>query len=254
MTQRKEKFSGVGFGVLRRANLLLSLVFMLVAGFSLPVAAQQIENFFPYKAMMLTGNIYPDTAGKVVPADGDEVIAYIGSTKVASDVVKGGGTFYTLLVGGTVSVTDNATLTLRLNHAGTIYALRNNDSRLDAMVPFSGGSIGSMPSKTVNLEVVTFVVSGGTGSTGTGGTGTGGTGTGGTGTGGSTSTPTPGSDVNGDGTVDDADISLLKRAISGELPINKSKMDVNGDGVVNTRDLIELIRTVRDKSRAALRR
>ena len=58
-------------------------------------------------------------------------------------------------------------------------------------------------------------------------------------------------DINGDGKVDDADIVLLKKAISGEGSIVKSTMDITADGVVNSRDLIELISSVRKTSAIA---
>ncbi len=46
---------------------------------------------------------------------------------------------------------------------------------------------------------------------------------------------------------DENDIELLKKAISGQIPLVKATMDINGDGVVNSRDLVELIRAVRYK-------
>ena len=76
-----------------------------------------------------------------------------------------------------------------------------------------------------------------------------GTGTG-TGTGTGVTTTLTG-DVNGDGKVDETDISLLKQALSGNSPIKKAAMDINADGVVNTRDLIDLIRGIRSQVRAS---
>jgi len=56
-------------------------------------------------------------------------------------------------------------------------------------------------------------------------------------------------DINGDGKVDQTDVDLLKQAISGQRPIDKTRMDVNSDGVINTRDLIDLLRALRSAAR-----
>lgn len=73
-------------------------------------------------------------------------------------------------------------------------------------------------------------------------------------TGGAEPTPQPvmTGDTNSDSKVDEADVQLLKQAISGTAPVDKTRMDVNGDAVVNTRDLIDLIRAVRSQSQSAL--
>lgn len=73
-------------------------------------------------------------------------------------------------------------------------------------------------------------------------------------TGGAEPAPKPviAGDVNSDSKVDETDVQLLKQAISGTVPIDKSRMDVNDDAVVNTRDLIDLIRAVRIQSQSAL--
>jgi len=61
-------------------------------------------------------------------------------------------------------------------------------------------------------------------------------------------TPTPATiygDVNGDGEVNTADITLLRRYVAGwDITINLAAADVNGDGEVNTADITLLRRCV----------
>jgi hypothetical protein len=48
-------------------------------------------------------------------------------------------------------------------------------------------------------------------------------------------------DVNGDGTVDVADISSVISAMAGDLSVSNSKADVNGDGTVDVADISTII-------------
>jgi sulfur carrier protein ThiS len=52
-------------------------------------------------------------------------------------------------------------------------------------------------------------------------------------------------DVNGDGTVNNKDVVLLFRYVSGtDVEVNIAALDVNGDGSVNNKDVVTLFRYV----------
>lgn len=223
---------------------------------SLPAGAQSLPPMLTN--MILKGAMLQSTDGKVTPTSADTVLAINGSTGATEGWGSISDGMYGLIIADKPSSFNGTQMALRLKQGNTIYALKFSATASDAVINFKGSDLILPTPQTIDLVATSLVVSTvsttptgpGTG-TGTGGsgTGTGGTGGGGTGGGGATT-----GDVNGDGVVDEADIALLKRGISGETAINKTKMDVNGDGVVNTRDLIELIRTARDKARAAIRK
>lgn len=192
-------------------------------------AAAQTESL--PSTMILGGTVSQSSDGKVVPVDGDSVLVVnpAANTTEASGVVNNGA--YALILSGT----NGTSLALNLMHAGGTYKLLFADGS-NAAFSLSGSFL---PVRTTMNVVASSQTTGNTG--GTGDTG---------------NTPPPAAqvgDLNGDGVVNEVDVGLLKQAISGQTAIDKTKMDINGDQVVNTRDLIDLIRSVREKSRIVLK-
>ena len=207
----------------------MKFVMLAVLSASTGEAAAQIDSL--PSNMILGGTVLQSSDGKVVPVDGDSVLVVNPATNTteASGVVNTG--VYTLILSGT----NGTALALNLMHAGAIYKLLFADGS-NAAFTLSGSFL---PVRTTMNVVASSQTTGNTG--GTGGTG---------------NTPPPAAqvgDLNGDGIVNEVDVGLLKQAISGQIAIDKTKMDINGDNVVNTRDLIDLIRSVREKSRLLLK-
>jgi hypothetical protein len=204
-------------------------------------SAQQLLN-----TMVLNGSIAPSSDGKVAPIEGDVVLAVNGNTGVTegTGLATDSGTYGIILSDKPASL-NGVPLLLQLKRGGNTFKLLRPDGN-DAIVAFNGSFL---PVRVTMNVVASSEVVGGTGGGGTGGGGTGGGGTsGGEPGGGSTPPASVRGDINGDTTIDERDIQLLKQAIAGKIPMNTEKMDVTGDGVVNTRDLIEMIRAVRDQA------
>lgn len=208
----------------------------------LAAASQAAAEALPSMPVMmyLYGAISPSSDGKLAAADGDTLLVVnvpTGATEATGAVGSGS---YAMYVDNKPPSLNGTQLVLYLKHINTLYRLLNATGG-DAIITFNGSIL---PQRTqVNLVATSQVV----GTTPPPGTGT---------------TPPPGTvtpppaavlgDLNGDGVVNEVDVGLLKQAISGEIPVSSTKMDMNNDGVVNTRDLIDMIRMVREQSRAKL--
>lgn len=131
---------------------------------------------------------------------------------------------------------NNTQITFKLVKSSTRYDLLGSDGKL-ATIAFSGSFLPVVRSLSLTLSTVGRPIDNGTGNGGNGGTDSGN----GNGSGSSTNSAM---DVTGDGKVDDQDVQLMKRAISGQIAV-QAKFDVNKDGVFNTRDVIEVIRASR---------
>ncbi len=187
--------------------------------------------------MILTGSLSPSSDGKLTPSDGDLVIAVNATTGANEGTGSVSGTSYSIIIADKPSAFNGTQLALVIQHGNNNYKLLKVDGT-DAIVVFNGSFLPVR--QTMNLFASSQAVS-----------------TTGTGTGGGTPPPPTSlgslGDLNGDGVVNEVDVGLLKQAISGQIPIDKTKMDINGDQVVNTRDLIDLIRMVRENSFNAIR-
>jgi len=204
---------------------------------------------------VLNGTISTSSDGKIVPTEGDVVLAVNANTGVTEGTGPADVVGYGIILSDKPSSLNGVQLLLRLKHGGVTFKLLRPDGG-DAIVAFNGSFL---PVRVTMNVVASSEVVGGTGGGNTGGGNTGGGNTGGGNTGGGStgggSTPPAAlrGDINGDGKIDEKDIQLLKLGIAGRIPVDAAKMDITTDGVVNTRDLIEMIRFIRDEAFKAAR-
>lgn len=205
----------------RELRQLISLFIFLIFAFSACAVS------LPDGTMILSGSLAKSSDGKVIPSDGDVIsIINVKTNQTESTTLYGTGSYAVIL---SKPASFNGTqIMLRISHVGTTYKLLKADGN-DSVIQFTPG-VGFFPSSvTMNLVISSA--------------------------GGAEST-TPATiltgDINSDGKINEADVQLLKQAISGAMPTDKVKMDVNADGVVNTRDLIDLIRAIRNQSQSTL--
>lgn len=245
------------------AKCLVSFIFLL-AGFTVSTAYAAPAMLVN---MVVSGTLDKSADGKMLPANGDQILAVNVGTGVteatgvytANDKF-GGGVFSVLMTNKDQNL-NGTQLVLKLSHLNTVYNLQNSAGS-DALFTFNGSFLPIQATINLVMSNLNATTTSGSASTSTANSA-------------STSTangthivyvtaPASGvvapikslqpplaalpGDLNADGAVDSVDINLLKQAISGQIALNKTTMDVNADGVVNTRDLIDLIRIVRNAS------
>lgn len=185
--------------------------------------------------MVLTGALAPSSDGKLIPSDGDLVLAVNTTTGANEGTGSVSGASYSMIIADKPAAFNGTQLVLYIQHINTNYKLLKVDGS-DAIVIFNGSFLPVRQSMNLLASSQAVSTTNPNPDPGTG-----------------NPSPTSLGDLNGDGAVNEVDVGLLKQAISGQITIDSTKMDINGDQVVNTRDLIDLIRIVREKSRIALK-
>lgn len=194
--------------------------------------------------MVIEATVFGSSDGKVSPSTLDTLVvlnngtgALEGESDLSGQTVAGS---YQAVVGDKQVMAAGTSLLLKFRHNGVLLPLLNS-SGAAAVVTYQNAGFGF---SRVRISLTVANASSPT-PTPTPTPTPGGGSTGGTGGGSGTGTTAVVGDIDGNGKVDEADIAMLKEALSGRRPIDPVRMDVTGDKVVNTRDLIELIRMVR---------
>lgn len=236
------RFRGQGtLSIVRYALRILGATLLLWGGFAGigDVAAQDIPS-----NLQIVGQISVGVTG-ITLAIGDEVLVVnvgSGDTEGAGTVLDLNGTYF---VDMSKTTDFNGTqLTLRLRTGGDVFQL---DFGSDDTFSYFGAF--PFPARTViNPAIGNLISGGGGGDDGAGDDGAGdedgppiaGPVTGVGGAPAEAGTPDARFDVNGDGVFNQADIDLIKTAITSGNP--DPAADVNGDGIINTRDAVTAIR------------
>ena len=209
------------------ATLLLWGAFASIGG----ALAQDIPS-----NLQIVGQISSGASG-ITPVIGDEVrVVNVDSsaTEAVGTILATDGTYFVEMS----KFTDfNGTqLTLRLRTGGALFQLvfgSDNTFSFFGAFPF--------PVRTTINATIGEQFSGGDGGGGDAdGAPIAGPAIGGAGAPAEAGTPDARFDVNGDGLFNQADIDLIKQAISASNP--NPAADVNGDGIINTRDAVTAIR------------